>query len=647
MSACFLWISHPRGFEPTQDEALYEALSTWVPFEVERAQRVAHPSGRASAFVWETHAEGARGGYVAQSDDLLTSLSFTGWWREPEGAPLSLTSAEVALQACMGWRAHAQGAQGYERGLADFSPVGGWGEGSTNEAQGVTGSDGGGESLEEALDALHLTPGQFAFGLSDPTGRVHGVNSVFCGVPLCYAEGSIEVCGERAQVTLISNRASLISVALEGGEPASPRSEALAWLLSRSEHPVGESELAYPGVHRVHAGQRVSAFEGRCSLSDIELPLAQRLSDEVLFESFLWRIKALERHPDLPLSIALTGGFDSRLVFSGLLATGQLERVKRFYINAHPDHPDTRSAQAITAHYGLELSVDPPGRGQDPSEPLLDRLRRHNHLTEYLCSAWDIVSGPPNHQLPTYSLLPGHMGELYRGHALPVLSRAWWLLLPVYKTFMNRHKLLTDEMASRCASLGLAWHERERQAGVPVELARDRLHRHARMNGWISQCHPIEGLGLPSFALLSCVSTRAHYEAQTLAERERPSVHYALMRRVDEELWRLPLANKGWPEALYRGEAMSPAPPLTGGGQELGYQMKLWGEQGAELGAWLLDTPASSELWRVISRERLQAKLKRVERSPHPQDIKSLMCACGIKLALSEPLRPVKLKRAQ
>ena len=273
-------------------------------------------------------------------------------------------------------------------------------------------------------------------------------------------------------------------------------------------------------------------------------------------------------------------------------------------------------------------------------------MRRHNLLTEFLCSAWDIVSGPPSRELPEWGLLPGHYGELYRGHSLGRLSRAWWLLRPTYRVMMNRHRLLTPQMSARCASLAGAWLKEERRAGTPADLALDRLHRYARMEGWISQCHPIEALGFPSFALLSCVSTRAHYEAQSQAERERPSVHYALTRRAHDELWRVPFANTPWPSSLYEGEEKLPPPALKGGGRELGYQMRMWREQGAELGAWLLSTPPSSELWRVISKRHLEAKLKRMSTHPQPQGIKSLMCACALKLALEEPLQPVKLRRA-
>jgi len=641
MSACFVWVSHPEGFDPWPNQSSREELGRWVPFKAERAQGWRHPSGRVSALLWETHVESARGAYFAEGG-RGEALSFTGWWREPDEAPQRLSSASVALHALLGRRLSTQGARGYERGLADFGPSGGWEQASEPQVSGEA------EQLTEALDALHLSPGQFAFALAGPQGALHAVNGAFCGSPLYFASARLEREGRQAQVTIVSNRASLISALLEGGRPATPRAEVLGWLLSRRERPLGEDEVSYPRVSRLMAGQRLSAYEGELSRHTVPLPEPRSASEDALYQGLLWRVSALRRYPEVPLTMALTGGFDSRLVLGGLIATGLAERVERYYINAKPQHADARSAQRLADHYQLPFEIDPPGRGQDPQEPLIERLRRHNHLTEHMMSAWDIlVSGSPSALLPSRALMPGHYGELYRGHAYPVVSRSWALVRGLYLSgpFLNRHGLLQPELVERYRGLSARWLDEERASGGPAELAFDRLHRVTRMEGWISQSHAVESLGYPSFALLPCVTTRAHYEASSLQTRQRPSVHHALMRRVDDELWRLPLASP-WPRALYRAESRAPEPPVSGEGAGLGYQCTLWSEQGAQLSEWLLSTPAESELWRVIRRERLIAKLSQVERSLDPQKVRALMCVCGLKVSLSEPLSPVQFRRS-
>ena len=122
------------------------------------------------------------------------------------------------------------------------------------------------------------------------------------------------------------------------------------------------------------------------------------------------------------------------------------------------------------------------------------------------------------------------------------------------------------------------------------------------------------------------------------------------MRQVDDELWRLPFAKSTWPRQLYRytDPHLHLPSAIQGPGAILGYQAQIWREQGGDLREWLLDTPASSEFWRVINAQKLTQRLNEVSTHPNmTKVIKSLMCACAIRLALTEPLRPVQLRRPQ
>ena len=126
MGAVFLWVSHAQGGRPFADQSLVKALSRWVPFLPEHSSHIEHPSGLASALIWQTHGEGARGSFTARSPTSHLALSYTGWWREPDAAPLDAPSSGVMLAALCGGRSERRARYGYERGLADFSPRGGW-----------------------------------------------------------------------------------------------------------------------------------------------------------------------------------------------------------------------------------------------------------------------------------------------------------------------------------------------------------------------------------------------------------------------------------------------------------------------------------------------------------------------------------------
>ena len=634
-------MSHREGVNPTGDAQLSSQLKSWLPFIAERSQTWRHPSGRASLWCWETHLEGMRGSHYAETRDQSAALVITGWWREPDAAPLSASIADVTLAALTGHRTSSAKAQGFERGLADFTPAGGWGDSVE------VGQASARQPLGEALNALHVSPGQFAVAICDQEGGVHAVNGAFGGSPLYYAKGVVSVNGSSEPVSIVSNRASLISLCLNGGSPASPRPEVLGWLLARSEHPIGDEEVPFPGVTKLHAGQRLYLNHQGCHIEQVPLPEARRSANLALYESLVWRVGQLGRYPDLTLKMSLTGGFDSRMVLAGLLGAGLTDLISEYFICAHAEHADTLSALKIAERYQLPFQRDDAGRWQAVHEPMRDRLRRHNFLVEYLCSAWDIMSGPETLKLDDYALITGHYGELYRGHAKRIFSLSWPTLKWHYTSRggVDRHSLLTREMIQRFSALGGAWLDEQRSTGMRSDFALDDLHRHARMEGWATQCRQVEALGYTSFAPLACVTTRAHYESLSLREREEPTISFALIRQADEDLWRLPFAKKAWPASLTHDEQHTADAPCVGGGAELGYQMKLWLAEVDELSAWLLDSPPQHPLWSVCDRDKLTRKLSATRAKPTAQSVKSIMCACALKLALDEPLAPSRFSR--
>ena len=227
------------------------------------------------------------------------------------------------------------------------------------------------------------------------------------------------------------------------------------------------------------------------------------------------------------------------------------------------------------------------------------------------------------------------------------MSRSRLLLRGLYPTawYADRHQLLTTQMMRRCGAESRAWVRARYAEGLKTDFIFDQLHRHARQEGWATRAINVESLGLPSLCLIPCVSTRAHYEASPLSSRRRPEVHFELLKRVDDELWRLPFADKAWPRALTRAHNFSPPHPVRGLGDIVGYQVRAWRAEGAQLSEWLLDTPPSSALWEVIDRSKLQRKLMAVASAPSARSIRGLIATCAIKLALTEPLEPSPLHR--
>lgn len=610
MSACFLFISHPSG----QPSLPLSPLEPLCPFAPEREDTYRHPSGLATGVVWSALLSGARGSYIATSARGDEAVAFTGWWREPSDTPLSDTVAQALLRALT---------------LNPHDPSG-------------------------PLEALHLDAGQLAAALITRDGALHGVTGPFCGRHLFYGVKRTPAGPEVA----LSNRASLVAAYINGGAPPRPRVESLAWHLARHESPLGDPSSAWEGVDHLLPGQRLEARGGAHQLKAIHLPdpeplhtptHAQRVWDE-LYEALVWRAEQVKRLPDLKFELALTGGLDSRLVLGALLGANALSAVSRVHLTAVEEHHDARSARLIADAYGLNLEVTPPlGVDHTPREGFLARARRHNFLVEHMVNAWDLKDGGEDLILRETGVLPGHYGELYRSHALPALSRSHWLLKGVYRThtYMDRHHLLTPAALNACIASGSAWLQAQQRHDPRASFTLDALHRAARMERWVSQTQQWEGLGGPSICLLACARARSVYDALPLSDRLAPRVHFELMRRVDDRLWRLPFGTHRWPHRFYNAlDLPAPGAPTGGGGNELGHQMRLWAREGAELCAWMLDAPPSSPFWDLVSRPKLLKKSQRTLREPSPQPVKGLLAAAALKLSLEEPLTPARLKRA-
>ena len=609
MSSCFIFISHPRG-RPSPPLSDLEPLCPFLP---EREDTYHHPSGTATGVVWSARLDGARGGHIATSARGDEAVAFTGWWREPDEAPLSQTVAQTLLHTVT-------------RAPHDPAP---------------------------ALEELHIAAGQLAAALVSRDGALHGVGGVFCGRPLFYgvkrAAGGDEV--------VIASRASLAAAYINDGRLPPPRLESLAWLLARHEAPLGDATSAWEGVRCLVPGERLAAKEGALALKTFPLPEPEPLHTpqhaaqvwDELYEGLVWRAGQLKRLPGVQFELALTGGLDSRLVLGALLSANALSAVTRVHLTAAEEHHDARSARLIADAYWLALEVTPPSGAEGAQEGFLARARRHNFLVEHMVNAWDLKDGGEELALRATGVLPGHYGELYRSHALPLLSRSHLLLRTSYRTqtYMDRHNLLTPEMIHACVRSGSAWLAAQQVADPRPSFTLDALHRATRMERWVSQTQLWEGLGGPSVCLLPCARARSVYDALPLADRVAPRVHFELMRRVDDRLWRLPFGTHRWPARFYQ-ELRLPAPgaPTGGGGNELGYQMLLWAQEGAALCAWMLDAPSSSPFWDLVSRPKLLKKAQRTLLKPSPQPVKGLLAAAALKVALEEPFTPARLRRA-
>lgn len=591
------------------DHPNFDLLNPWIPCAPQdEGAREWQTEGRdIYVKVWSTLTMSARGSYWAWDDtpessgDHLDSLCFQGWVREPDDYPLTLSVAEVLRSLC-------------KNGDSD------------------------------ALDALHQRPGQFCLVYIDPQLRVHGLSDAFCGQHLYYYDHHDRV--------VISNRASLIAAYLDGVEqldrghiptsvqPRRPDPLQLGWLLARHESPVHDPASAWSEIKLLLPGQRAVIDQSGLRLHSVKLPERQRPDWDQLYQDLIWRAGQLRRLPDVPLRMALTGGFDSRLILGALIDADLTDRVDLFFVNATPEHADRRAAQMIADHYQL------PFEARDAvdlyrGDPFLSQIPRHSFFIEYMINAWDLKSGSRQGLLPRFGVLPGHFGELYRSHAHTLHSHTHWTIRAHHnRAKMDRHSLLSNELITYYHERYLAWFKNREVCGVAANHVLDELHREVRMWRWAAQTQMYESLGYPSFNLLPDLKLRASYAHLSLRDRMRPRVHFELMRRVNEELAWLPFAKHQWPKRWAAQLGRAAPMPIQGAGNEVNAQIHMWRREHNEICEFLRAEVSGSPWREVISRDALERRIAFVIAHPTPQYVKGLLGAAAIKYALEHDLTP-------
>ena len=646
MGAIFCAVSHSHS----SPHLPLHMLDPWIPIQAESTWNWVHHTQHVSMRVWQTHAESARGNYMAwtsQSDSHIHSphsspiynhltehgsasthasthhdhqvytetkgdacFVYTGWIRENDDDSLTESISHHLLNECL-QQDHQQDQQSNHRTLIEY---------------------------------MKRKSGQFAGLYITPQAEIIGFHDEFCGQHLYVGSQNGEV--------VFSNRASLIATYFNQAHSIPPpHMESLIWHVSRHESPLGDSHSAWPCAHLSFASDSYIAHKGILSNPWHLKPEITSHSWEDLLNALIDRAKQIKRLPDVRFNFPLTGGLDSRLILGALLASDTLSHVDLIWILGIEEQADVRSARKVAEDYQLPLNVHTPQTQHLQQEPFLARVKRHLFHVEHMVNAWDLKTTSTDLYLEPLGTLPGHYGELYKGHALPVLSWNQTLLRKVYAStiYMDRHQLLTQKSIQSCIKRGLNWMDKQVQNGVTSIHMLDELHKEARMCRWVSQTQMFEGLGFPSINLLTDINIRAKYNTLSLRERQKARVHFELTRRIDDRLWTIPYADYQWPDqwvkALQLPQDLLPQAPCGGKGGEVSAQMQMWARESHEIIDFILSPSQVSEFYHYFDREKIHKKVKRTQAKPHPQAVKGLLGLAAIKMGVESPLLAYPLRR--
>ena len=571
MGCSFLALRHMAGYLDLHERA--SVAARWLPLVPEQHGHWTAPDGVLRVDAWSVHNEAARGGFFARGRGA--ALAMTGWIQEEQRWPMTATVAANLLAYC--------GAQG-------FGPL-----------------------LDERC-------GEYAVLHADEDGQLRAACDPMGGQHLYY--------GERNGLVAVSNRAFLVAAALDGAGLPQVDPLRLAWLMS-GLRAMFAGETLFDGVHILAPGKRLEVDGRGIRVVQAQSKGAATSHDwDVHFAELCDRVAQIRRLPDVRFRQTLTGGKDSRLLLGALVASGAIEDLDDCWIEAEPGHPDAELAQHLATHYGLSLDVV---KAERADHPLFDLVALHNFQAEAAFHAYDTKG---SEQRPRQGVINGHYGEIYKSHVQLRFLGGWSAVRAFYgsRRFIDKWGLLAAPARDRCRRLLLERVQTWRDEGTPLLDVHDRWHRECRMHRWLGQAMQHDAIGDLSFNPLPSPHLLRHYRSLPIVERKLHRTHFELTRRVDDWLWRQPLANDRWSRHLLRGHGR-PEPALRRRCFQILPQFRQWQAAEAQIAHFLLDG-TDDGFFDIIDRKHLEQRLALARAKPTLRPVEQMLGLVGMRAAL-------------
>lgn len=574
MTCVFLAVNQP-GRSTFEAE---EELLSYLPFKPEESIRWVSPDQATTVCAWSVLSEAARGSYWSTGDQR--AVVYDGWFVESSSVSIDETVAD---------------------GFVD-----------THAADGVT-------ELPATL------PGEWS--AVDVSSEEVSAATDFLGSRHLYF-------GQREGRAVVSNRSMVAAAALYGGELPPMRPMYFGWLMTLLAAPFDE-ETPFPSVRLLSEGHAVRLSDGQCRTTRAFEP---GFGDEPVdwnewTAEFVDRCRQLKRFPKLTFQLGLTGGKDSRLVLGGLHRAEVLDRIDFAYLRAEDDNPDAVVGRRLADEYGIDFRTI-----ESRSEPdVFEAIDRHNFQTEFGLNAWDLKGCDLRERK---GAIHGNLGETYRGHAQLQFALGWQFVRNYYGSndYVDPAGVLTAEARHHCRKRLMEWIESRRRQNHPRLRVHDAYHRHGRMHRWVGHAQIADGCGVLCANPIPSPGLFRVYRRLGLKDRQGERIHYELMRRLDDRLWRRPFADARWSPLLPKA-ALQGASPVTGDSSKPPPQLRRWRRRRDDIHAYLLE-PRSSPFFDLVDRRRLIDFVDGIGDNPDFPTLRAVWGLFGIRRALDEPVRP-------
>lgn len=229
--------------------------------------------------------------------------------------------------------------------------------------------------------------------------------------------------GTTEDIIACGNRAMMVSTLLNDGNPVLADLEAdqrFSFFLFNGYY--GDHSTPFSGVNVLESDTELVMQFGDISkktISELEfhddgkINVDSELCDQLA--STLVDIVIAIGSAGVNLTLGLTGGKDSRLLFSALLNSGLLFKTRT---NGYTEHPDVIIAQEIAKYYNIEHELITPGeQGENVTSlqcQVMSDMAKTLFMTEGMLHPWRTIR-LPNSNIFNDSVFSGFGGELLRG----------------------------------------------------------------------------------------------------------------------------------------------------------------------------------------------------------------------------------------
>lgn len=270
--------------------------------------------------------------------------------------------------------------------------------------------------------------------------------------------------------------------------------------------------------------------------------LAERILD------YMWGVGEFYR--ELPFSLPLSGGRDSRLVLSLLHKAGMVPRIGEIYTNGPHYSPDVLSAKLVTETVGFSPHVINQPAIMASADPYSAReVATIVHLTDGLISLYDAASFP---RLQPYIRIAGSQDVLHDNYFVDCDQHDLGRFLEeiFHNHFHDPVKLLRsgvrEQVMQAYGDIFRAYHGE----GTPVgDLGYLYMLRQRNAN-WTGVMYNYLRLGGPTCNPLLHGDIYRTFFSLPLKAKHAEALHFLIMHLCCPELTALPFANIRWRDDL-------------------------------------------------------------------------------------------------